>query len=166
MPPARADREPAKRLMLRSSSAASGALALAIAALGFCPGYERLRLGELEEVATVASSPLGLAVVLGILGALLAYVWRRPLLANALLASMVSVGTSVFVLALMAPPAREAGDQVIVQPAAALAGQLVLALVVLQIVLVPVACGLFARAVREPRPDRIARARVHRLGRG
>jgi hypothetical protein len=87
------------------------------------------------------------------------------LLANALLGSMISVGTSVFVLALTASP-FELDGHVFALPAAVIANQLVLALVVVQIAALPVACGLFAWATRARRPDRIARARVHRIARG
>jgi cytochrome bd-type quinol oxidase subunit 2 len=159
------DREAARRVMLRGFCLMSGGLALALAVLGFVPGYELSRPGRLDEVAPVANAPHGLAVVMAILVGLIAYVWRRPLIANALLASMVSVGASVFVLALTAAPQLGPDHRVVALPAAAVANQLVLALVVIQLVLLPAACGLFARATRRPGPEGIAPARVHRLGR-
>jgi hypothetical protein len=75
---------------------------------------------------------------------------------------MASVGVSVFVLALTAAPRAAPDSLVIALPAASVAGQLVLALVVIQLVLLPGACALLARAGRS---DRIARAHVHRIRR-
>ena len=156
--------QPTGRLMVRSFSLATGVLAIAIAVLGFFPGYERYPTDGHPEVVWVANTPHGLALVMAIAAAIAAYIWRRPLLANALLGSVTSVGTSVFVLALTAPP-FESESVVVTLPAAVIAGQLALALVVIQLVAVPVACGLLAWAARARRPDRIARARVHRIGR-
>jgi hypothetical protein len=157
------DSEPDKRLMLRGFCLVTGALAAALAVLGFFPGYESYSGDGHPEVAPVANAPFGLALMMAIVVAIAVHVWRRPLLANALLGSMISVGTSVFLLALTAPPFES--DHFLALRAAAIANQLVLALVVVQIVALPVACGLFAWVTRARRPDRIARARVHRIAR-
>ena len=150
--------------MLRGFALVSGGLALALAVLGFAPGYER-QAGCFVEAVPVASAPLGLVAAMAVVGGLAAYVWRRPLIANALLASMVSIGASGFALALTAPPFSMRDDGAAVTPEAVLASRLVLALVVVQIVLLPVACGLFALVARGPDRAPLARARVHRLGR-
>jgi hypothetical protein len=165
MNPATADDEPGRRVMLRGFCLVSGALALGLTALGWAPGYEIYRDGALERVAPVSSSPYGLVVMLGAMAALAAHVWHRPLLANALLGSIASIGASVFMLALTASP-FEPGGEVVARPAAAIADQLALALVFVQIVLLPAACGLHAYLAHARRPERIARARVHRIGRG
>jgi hypothetical protein len=155
------DPAPTPHLMLRSFGLVAGGLAVAIAVLGWLPGYE-LHGQDGLEVLAVSSSPAGLTAVMVIFAGLAAGVWRHPSLANALLASMAAVGASVFLLALTATPF---GSGVVVElPAAALAGQLVLTLVVLQIAVVPAACGLFALRARARRTERIARARVHRIG--
>lgn len=162
------DREAARRAMLRGFCFVSGGLAIAIGALGFSPGYELHRLGKLPATFTVANAPHGLAAVATILVALVAYVWRRPSLANALLTSMASIGVSVFVLTLTAAPrpGAELDGLVIELPAATVTGQLVLALVVVQLVLLPAACALFARAARGSwTSEGLARAHVHKLGR-
>jgi hypothetical protein len=160
------DPEVTKRVMLRGFAVVGGGLALVLAVLGFFPGYEVYRDGALAGTHAVADSPTVLAVLLAGLAAMGAYVWRRPLLANALLWSMASVGLAVFVLALTGLPGPVWGeDPVVVLPAAELASRIVLALVLVQLLLLPLACGLFALATRPPRPERIARARVHRMGR-
>lgn len=156
------DREAARRAMLRGFCFVSGGLALAVAVLGFVPGYELYRLGRLQETLAVANAPVGLGAVSAILVALVSYVWYRPSVANALLASMASIGISVFVLALTAAPRAEPDSLVIALPAAAVASQLVLALVVVQLVLLPAACALLVRAGRA---DRIARAHIVRIRR-
>ncbi|HWO24810.1 MAG TPA: hypothetical protein VNO30_38980 [Kofleriaceae bacterium] len=167
------DRDAARRAMLRGFCFVSGGLALAIAVLGFSPGYELYRLGKLQATAAVANAPHGLAAVAAILVALIAYVWRRPSLANALLASMASVGVSVFVLALTAAPRVEPagpglgpGPELLVElPAATVTGQLVLSLVVVQLVLLPAACAVLARTARGAwTSEGLARAHVHRIG--
>jgi hypothetical protein len=156
------DPAPTPRLMLRSFCLVAGVLAVAIAGLGWFPGYELERQDGLDVLA-VSSSPAGLTAVMVIFAGLATAVWRHPSLANAMLASMAAVGASVFLLALTAAPRLESGI-VVDLPAAALASQLVLTLVVLQIAVVPVACGLFALRARARRAERIARARVHRIG--
>lgn len=150
--------------MLRSFCLVSGALALGVAVLGFFPGYGFDGCCTCAE-ATVASSPPWLAAVLAAFAALGAFVWRRPLLANALLWSVLSIGLSVFMLAFTGPPLFDSGFEATALPAAVIANRLLIALMVVQLVLLPVACGLFALATRAPKPDRIARARVHRIGR-
>jgi hypothetical protein len=160
------DPDAVRRATIRSFCAVALGMALGIAVLGFFPGYE-LHAGRRVEVALISSAPLGLAAVLGIFAALVALVWRRPLLSSALLGSMASIGTSVFVLTLTAEPVLEPAQQaewMVTLPAAKTAIQLVLALVVLQLVLLPVACGLLALAPRRA-AARLAPARVHRLGR-
>lgn len=150
--------------MLRSFCVVSGVLALAVAAIGFAPGHALYRGEMLEAVAPVASSPVGLAAAALVLAALGATVWRRPLLANALLWSVMSICLSVFMLAFTAAPHFYRDGQPVDLPAAALENQLMLALMIVQLVLLPVACAVFALATRAPRPERIARARVHRIG--
>jgi len=156
------DLETARRVVLRSSCLVTGGLAIAVAVLGFYPGYKLS--GRELEVVPVASSPLGLVAVMAILLGVVAYVWRRPTIANALLGSVVSVGVSVFMLVLTAPPFDDRTVHAL--EASAVATRVVLALVTVQIALVPIACGLLARAAYLRRPDRIARARVHRVGHG
>jgi hypothetical protein len=161
---ATADHEPAKRLMLRSFCVVSGALAVAIAAIGFAPGHALYRGDALAAVAPVASAPVGLASTALVLAALGVNVWRRPLLANALLWSVISICLAVFMLAFTAAPYFPRDGWPVDLPATELENQLMLALMILQLVLLPVACGMFALATRAPRPERIARARVHRIG--
>lgn len=157
--------------MLRTLCAAGVGLALAIGVLGFFPGHEIYRDGTLTEVRRVATAPHWLLGAMLVSAALGAYVWLRPWLANALLWSLVSVGTSGFALAFTAPPLDlEGGDHEVVRLAASLESGLSLALMALLMVVLPVACALFALLVRDRRPPRpgpvqIPVATVHRLGR-
>lgn len=165
------DPERARRLLLRTFCAAGIGLALAIGVLGFFPGHEIYRHGVLEEVRPVATAPHWLLGAMLVSAALGVYVWLRPLLANALLWSMISVGTSGFALAFTTPPLDlERLDHEVVRLAASLESGLSLALMALLIVVLPVACALFAILVRDRRPPRpgpvrIPVATVHRLGR-
>lgn len=157
--------EARRRRALRALSLFAGGLAAAIAAIGFCPGYELRRGVQAAEVLPVASSPIGLAAVMVIAAGLAAAVWRRPALGHALLGSLSSIGVAVFLLTLTAAPVVGPDDSVIALPAAATSDHLVLALVSVQIALVPLACGLHAAAAYARRGERLARAHVHRLGR-
>ena len=155
----------AQRVVIRTICAVTWALALGVAILGYASGYEISRGGAVVQELEVSRAPHLLTVLLGGLSALGAYVWRRPVIARALLWSLLSIGVAVFILALTAVPAVGPGDHALVQPAVAAAGRLVLALVLVQIAVLPLACGLLALAARAARPERIARARVHRLAR-
>jgi len=150
--------------MLRSFCVVSGALALAVAAIGFAPGHALYAGDALEAVAPVASAPVGLATAALVLAAIGVSVWRRPLLANALLWSVISICLAVFMLAFTAGPHFYRDGRPVDLPATALENQLLLALMIVQLVLLPVACTVFALATRAPRPEPIARARVHRIG--
>jgi hypothetical protein len=155
------DRERAARLMVRIFAATAGGLALAIGVLGFFPGHEIHRDGVLTEVRPAASDPGWLLGVMLVTAALGAYVWLRPRLANALLWSMLSVGLLGFALAFTSPPLDLAGgDHEVVRLAAIVDSGALLALMVLQIVVVPAACGLFALLVPDRRPRRRRPARL------
>lgn len=162
------DREPARRLFLRTFCVATWALTFAFTVLALLPGY-LVEQGGVGVRIPVASSPAWLAplwllVVTATLAAVGGLVWRRPCLGNALLWSMTSIGCAGLLLALTAAPILPPGGRVVVLPAAVIGNQVLLALLLVQLVLLPAACGLFALATRLSRPEQIARARVHRIG--
>jgi len=158
------DLEARRRTTLRGLSLVSGGLAAVIAVLGFLPGYRIEIEGRLPDVVPVSTAPIGLCAVMAILAALALVVWRRPRIGHALLASLVSIGVSVFLLGLTAAPLVEPDAEVAPLPAAAAVNRLVLALVVVQIVLVPLACVIHT-VLAYARRDQLAPARVHRRGR-
>jgi hypothetical protein len=159
------DLEARRRTTLRGLSLVSGGLAAAIAVLGFVPGYRVESEGRLPDLIPVSTAPLGLCAVMAILAALALVVWRRPLIGHALLVSLVSIGVSVFLLGLTAAPLAWPGVEVTLLPAALAVNRLVLALVVVQIALVPLACVIHTVAAYARRRDQLAPARVHRRGR-
>jgi hypothetical protein len=155
--------------MVRSFCFVSGGLALALAVTGFFPGYEVHRCG-LDKTSAIAitpvgNTPYGVAVILAIFMAVVVYIWSRPLLANAQLGAAISVGLLSLVLIITDKPKLEPGYYAIELPAAMVASQLVLALAVVQLIVVPIACWLSGRGACERDSDRIARAHVHRIGR-
>jgi hypothetical protein len=162
------DREPAARLMVRAFTVIAGGLVLAIGVLGFFPGYEVYRHGTLDEVRAVSNAPHWLLGVVLASGALGVHVWRRPRIANVLLWSLLSVGLFGFALAFTSPPLDLAyRDSALARPAATLANGALLGLIAIQIVVLPVACGVFAlvvqaRRARRPRPARLPVATVYR----
>ncbi|MGN6110865.1 MAG: hypothetical protein ACTHU0_37530 [Kofleriaceae bacterium] len=169
--------ERAKRLMLRGFCLISLALGLALLVVGALPGAEiwhpvrdvpgvqsaSAPLLPLESVP-VANVPFHLVWLAAMLApGLLA--WRRPKLRHALLWSLISVGGAMFGLAL-STHGHDCGGRIVELEAKRVYDVLLFALLAVQIVVIPLACAAFALATRprgEPRPERIARAHVHRI---
>lgn len=168
---------PGKTALLRILCVVAAVLAVGAAVLALLPGLAVYRdlhhcasLGiagctpryELLEVRRVVDTP---GLVVAFLVAMLApaaAVWWRPLLRHALLWSLLSIGTAAFALALSfvgpawdlhhLPLWPQRGFDI------ALCG-----LLVVQIAVVPIACGIYAWATHTPRVEPLARAWVHRV---
>ena len=178
-------RDRAKRTMLRMLCLIAAALAVALFGLGWLPGTEVYRdihgcsmtlegapwpsaactpHYELLGVRDVVASRGWLVALLIAMLAPGAFVWWRPRLRFALLWSLISTGVAVFGLVLSFQPGGWDLRLVELWPMRAF-DVLLFALLLLQIALVPIACGAFVVIAHDrtpPRPERIARARIHR----